>query len=395
MYKTTGPAREMTMTVEAQEWLRHQEGILETLNEGVAITDDSGHIVFVNKYMEHLFGASRSALIGKNADAFYSGEDYEYVQARAARSKRVGYDRFEFYVPRADGTRVPVIFSGRDLEDPGGHRFSVFTCTDITEQKEAEQTLREANQQLMSRTEQIDAELVLASRVQQSLAPHALQWGRLAVETYYKPVWTIGGDFGLAVPYDNTHLGLIVCDVSGHGISSALLANRIYTETVSLLRQGTEPGEMLRTLNQFVIDQLGPIGFMFTMAAARLDHTGRQLTYAGAGHPPALLISSSGELRQLGPRSTVLGALENAVPQKAAEEFELSAGDRLVLYSDGLTEVWNRKGEMLDVAGLARIALGASTLPLPAMCRSIIEGVHSYSAGPVHDDVTLVLMEVR
>jgi PAS domain S-box-containing protein len=383
------------MTVEQREWLKQMEGILEMLNEGVAVIDDCERILFVNKCMERLLGAPRSELIGKTADTIYSGEDYQYTQERRALVKGVGYDRFEFFIPRADGTRVPVILSSRELEAPDASHFSVITCTDITEQKKAEQSLRDANVLLERRAEEIERDLALATRVQQSLAPHALQWGRLAVETYYMPVRTIGGDFGLVAPLDGTRLDLLVCDVSGHGISSALLANRVYTETITLLRNGMELGEMLRTLNRFVVEQIGVAGFMFTMAAAKLDQTGRQLIYAAAGHPPGLLISTSGEVRQLKPCSTVLGALKDAVPQKASEEFTLSAGDRLMLYSDGLFEVWNRENEMLGVKGLEKIARSASALPLPDMRQAIIQGVNSYSAEPLQDDVSLVLVEVR
>jgi PAS domain S-box-containing protein len=383
------------VTVEQQQWLKHTEAILEMLNEGVAISDESGRVLFVNECMERLLGVPRSVLIGKTVEAFYPREDYEVMLARMALIKGVGYDRYEFFVPRADGTRVPVILSARELEAPYGGRFSVITCTDISEQKKAEESLRDANAQLERRAEEIDRELVLAARVQQSLAPQPLYWGRLVIDTYYKPVHPIGGDFGLVVPHSGSQLDLLVCDVSGHGISSALLANRIYTETLSLLRDGMEPGEMLRTLNRFMIEQIGISGFMFTMAAARLDQSGRQLIYAGAGHPPALLISPSGELRQLESCGTVLGVLEGAVPRNGSGEFTLSAGDRLMLYSDGLFEVWNREGELLGLEGLERIVRGAAASPLHAMRQAIIEGVNSYSAGPVRDDTTLILIEVR
>lgn len=307
----------------------------------------------------------------------------------------IGYDRYEFFVPRGDGTRVPVIISGRELRTPDGNLFLVFTCTDISQQKKAEQSLREANAQLECRAEEIGRDLAIASRVQESLAPQPLRWGRVAVETFYKPVRAIGGDFGLVLPFDGTHLDLLVCDISGHGISSALLANRIYTETVSLLRHGMELDEMLRTLNHFVIQYMRIDGFIFTMASARLDLSGRQLIYAAAGHPPAFLISSSGEVRRVEPLSTVLGRLAEAVPEKAIEEFKLSAGDRLMLYSDALIEVWNDDGEILGVEGLERIVRKAAGSPLPAMREAIIEGVNSYSAGPLHDDVTLILAEIR
>ncbi|HMD30885.1 MAG TPA: PP2C family protein-serine/threonine phosphatase, partial [Candidatus Acidoferrales bacterium] len=222
-----------------------------------------------------------------------------------------------------------------------------------------------------------------------------LVWGPAAVESYYKPVLSIGGDFGLVSPHDLSHLDLLICDVSGHGISSALLANRIYTETVSLLRGGAHPGKLLHGLNKFVVEQIGISGFMFTMAVARLDYAGRKLTYAAGGHPPAFLISTSGELRQLDSRSTILGAMEDAVPEHSADHYELSAGDRLMIYSDGLTEVWDAQEEMLGIEGLGELALKSAKLPLHTMRENIIRGVVSFSATPVHDDMSLVLLEVR
>jgi PAS domain S-box-containing protein len=377
------------------EWLKPMEGILEVLNEGVGITDDTGHVLFVNQCMERLLGAPRAGLIGKAADAFYSGKEYEFTLERRARIKGGGCDRYEFFVPHADGTRVPVIISAREREAPDGSPFLVFTCTDISQQKKAEQNLREANAQLKNRADEIDRELAIASRVQESLAPQPLHWGRVAVETFYKPVRTIGGDFGLVIPSDGTHLDLLVCDISGHGISSALLANRIYTETVSLLRHGMEPDEMLRTLNRFVIEDIRVDGFTFTMGAARLDFSGRQLVYAAGGHPPALLVSPCGDVRRVESLSTVLGRLEEAVPEEAIEEFSVSAGDRLMLYSDGLTDVWNGNDEILGVKGLEKIVREAATASLHDMREAIIEGVKSYSAGPLRDDITLILAEIR
>ena len=382
------------MSVEKPDWLEQMEGILETLNEGVLIADDCEHILFINECMEKLAGVPRSAIIGKTAAALYSGDDYEYLQKQRARGKQEGHNRFEFFIPRSDGTRVPVVVSARVLEDPDGRMFVVVTFTDITEQKEAERKLREANLQLQRRAEEIQRDLVLAARVQQSLAPRTLEWGHALVETYYKPVHSIGGDFGLVSPHDR-HLDLLICDVSGHGISSALLANRIYTETVSLLRSGSHSGKLMHRLNEFVVHQIGISGFMFTMAAARLDEAGRALVYAAGGHPPAFLISPSGELRQLEGRATILGAIEDAVPEESTDAFKLSPGDRLMLYSDGLTDVWDAQGEMLGIEGLGDMAKRAAKLPLPAMREAIIKGVVGFSAAPVHDDMSLVLLEVR
>jgi PAS domain S-box-containing protein len=372
------------------------EGILETLNEGVAIVDDQLRVVFANEELNRLGKYERGELLGRSPDTIFPRKDLPYLVRQHESMHRYGRHRNEFYLPRKDGEKIPVIFSGRAIQGPDGLEYVVLTVTDISAQKQIEEQLRRSNELLESRQREVEAELLLAARVQQSLAPRSLVWKNISIEAYYSPVRTIGGDFGLVVPHDPGHLDLLVCDVSGHGISSALLANRIYTETVSLLHQGMEPGELERTLNRFVIEQIGNgSGFMFTMAAARVDQRGRQLNYAAAGHPPGLLIHSPGRLHQIQPRNTVLGALENAVAEEASERFTLAAGDRLMLYSDGLTEVWNREGEMLGVEGLEKIVRSAAALPLPAMRQAIIDGVNSYSAGPVHDDVTLVLAEVR
>lgn len=382
------------LKVEKPDWLEQMEGILETLNEGVLIADDCQHILFINECLERMLGSPRSSILGKTPAVIYSGNEYQFLETQIDTARRRGHHRFEFFIPRQDGSRVPVIVSSRGVEDPDGRMFGVVTFTDITEQKKAELSLREANLQLEKRAEEIQRDLVLAARVQQSLAPRTLEWGSAIVETYYKPVLSIGGDFGLVSPHGN-HLDLLICDVSGHGISSALLANRIYTETLSLLRGGSHTGKLLRRLNEFVVRQIGISGFMFTMAAARLDDDARRLTFSAGGHPPAFWISPSGEVRYLEARSTILGAIEDAVSEDAVDVYDLSPGDRVMIYSDGLTEVWDAQGEMLGIEGLANLAKQSARLSLSAMREAIIHGVVGFSATPVHDDMSLVLLEVR
>src|SRR5208283_5387113 len=143
----------------------------------------------------------------------------------------------------------PVIISARTLEDPDGRQFAVITFADISEQKRAEAQLREANVKLEERQKEIEDELALAARVQQTLAPKSLVWGGLRVDTYYHPVRSIGGDFGLVTPQNDDHLNLLVFDVSGHGIGAALVANRLYSETMTQLRLRSSFGDMFRQLN--------------------------------------------------------------------------------------------------------------------------------------------------
>ena len=95
-------------------------------------------------------------------------------------------------------------------------------------------------------------------------------WNDLAVEAYYSPAHTIGGDFGVVLPHGDESLKIVMCDVSGHGVGSALMANRIYSETLHALERKAEPGTLLQRLHDFVHDRFAVNGFFFTMSIAAL-----------------------------------------------------------------------------------------------------------------------------
>ncbi len=380
--------------IERPEWVLQMQEILETLNEGVVIRDDCNRVIFANTCFTEMIGFSLEELLGRQAADFFSPEDAEKLNQHVLRAQKTGHHRFEFYLPKRDGGRVPVVIAARILEDPEGRFFAVVTFTDISEQKRVESSLIEANEKLEERYREIEQDLVLAARVQQSLAPHGLTWGAVEVSAFYHPVWRIGGDFGLVVPTTDDHLNLVVCDVSGHGIGSALVANRIYTETMSQLDRSVPLREMLRHLNGFVKQSLGSSVLYFTMAAARVDRSGR-MVYAAAGHPPAMLVRPGEQPQLLPSRSLILGLLDNAVDVEAAIEIPLEPGDRLVMYTDGLHEAFSAKGEFLGVEGLQKIVGEAAAAPFGEMKQIILDRVAAYREGPAADDVSLVLLEMR
>jgi PAS domain S-box-containing protein len=376
------------------DWLQQTEGILETLNEAVLILDDCSRAIYVNEGLIRMTGYARADLLGKSPAHFWQGPDLEEIQRQIARSHREGHNRHEFFMPRADGGRVPAIVSTRVVEDLDGRQFEIISFTDITEQKRAEALLRDANARLQERQREIERDLALAARVQQSLAPSSVNWGPFHVEALYQPVSTIGGDFGAVTPLGADQLNLLVCDVSGHGISSALIANRIYSETMSLLERRTDLGEMLRGLNDFVLHQIQMSGFYFSMAVARLDARHRRMSFANAGHPPAIWLSN-GESRLLESRSAVLGLIERAVEADPTQQVDLRAGDRVMLYTDGVSEVFNHQEELLGFDRLQEIARRSARLPLREMKQAVIEGISAWRHGPVTDDMSLVLIEVK
>jgi sigma-B regulation protein RsbU (phosphoserine phosphatase) len=377
----------------SRDWLEGVVGILETLNQGVIINDDCNHIVYANGHFLQMIGAPASELIGTKVTDLFPPEDRPALVKEIERRRREGNNLFDFFLPHRDGSRLPVVITAQQLEDPDGAIFVIVTLTNISAQKRAETALREANVQLEQRHREIEEDLLLAARVQQSLAPGNLVWGGVAVETFYQPVRTIGGDFGLVAPRPD-HLNLMICDVSGHGIGSALVANRIYTETMSQIERGVALAPMMQHLNRFVIGSLRSSVFYFTLVAARLDLSARTLEFAGAGHPPGMIVKPGEAPRLLESRSSVLGLLPDAVDTENAMQVPVASGERVILYTDGFTESFNEKDDMLGVEGLAEIVRETAMLPLPEMTQAIVNRVAAFRRGPAADDMSLVVVEI-
>jgi PAS domain S-box-containing protein len=384
----------LALAMHKPEWLTSMEAVLEVLNEGVVITNENHQILFANSRFVEMTGIPTQDLVGYNASRFYSSQDWDFLTTQIDTAFRQGHNRYEFFLPREGGGRLPVIISSRTFENLAG-RFRVITFADISEQIRAEEELRSANVRLQHRQMEIEEDLRLAARVQNSLAPRPLVWDTMSVDAFYHPVHSIGGDFALVNSLDQDHVSLLVCDVSGHGIGSALVANRIYSETTAHLHSGMPFLEMFRELNRFLIEDIAGSGMFVTLAAARINAQRRSMVFAGAGHPPAMLARAGQNPQLLESQSMILGALPEAVDATANLEVQLQPDDRIVLYTDGITEVFNSRGEMLGIEGVEEIVRQTSSLPAHEMKQGILDGVAAWREGPPTDDVSLMLVHVR
>jgi PAS domain S-box-containing protein len=234
-------------------------------------------------------------------------------------------------------------------------------------------------------------EHAIAVELQRSLLPAALpEVPGVAIAARYFAAGSgtqVGGDWYDMVVQPDGRLLLIIGDVAGRGIAAASTMGQLRSALRAYALDGHSPGSLLERLNAFQIG-LRNRG-MTTVMLASVDVEGRRLTYAKAGHPPALLVDAAGATRWLDDVQGVpLGALDDAVYREA--ETELSPGSTLVLYTDGLVEL---RSEMID-RGFERLRAAAIAAPdqIDALCDVILE--RTLINPDVDDDVTLLVLRM-
>src|SRR5262249_28303070 len=162
------------MSSTQQEWLDQGAGVLETLNQGVIINDEHRRFVFRNSVVLEMIKLPLEELLGRSIAELFPPEDVPRLLEFIGRRETQGRAQYEFYVPQGDGGRLPVAVTSRQVRAVNGEPFGIVTATDISEQKRVELELRQANGLLVARQRQVEEELLLAERVQQSLPPNSL-----------------------------------------------------------------------------------------------------------------------------------------------------------------------------------------------------------------------------
>lgn len=186
-------------------------------------------------------------------------------------------------------------------------------------------------------------------------------------------------------------IGVLVADVSGHGVPAALIASMVKVAATSHLDCAERPAEFLTRMNQTLCGTLRR-GFV-TAVFARLDHRRREAVVASAGHPPPVLCRGAQAL-EIGGNGPLLGRFRSA--RYAEERVPLLGGDRLVLFTDGLLEARNREGEPLGDARLHAFLTRRRTLDNEELCDALLAELQRWtgSSFSLDDDLTLVVADV-
>lgn len=261
-----------------------------------------------------------------------------------------------------------------------------------------------ANRQLLEKQHQLEEYQGSASEIQKSLLPTSLpEIANLQVAWRLVPCEKVGGDLFNVVRLTEDTVLAYVLDVSGHGISSAMVTVSVYQSLSPhagrIVRRPQDkppyfrllsPAEVMRQLEQeYPLERFGKF---FTISYLLINTRTGHVTYSSAGHPPPLLVRSNGDQQPLKAGGSIIGTGCSGPFEE--EEIQLHQGDRLFLYSDGITEHSNHQGQQFGQERLFRKLAANRKRALEPTCDNLIESLRSHGQDIIFkDDVTLIGIE--
>ncbi|WP_342344587.1 PP2C family protein-serine/threonine phosphatase [Vannielia litorea] len=260
--------------------------------------------------------------------------------------------------------------------------------------------------QISSLYDSLDRDLQEARKLQQSLIKERHRsFGTSQVSLVLRPSGHVGGDLVGFFSINSDRVGLFAIDVSGHGVSSALMTARLAgflsptspDQNVAMMENelglydAISPAELATTLNRLAFSELQTEHY-FTLAYADVNLTSGAFVLAQAGHPHPMILRASGAIEEVGEGGMPVGLIEEAVFEQVSGR--LDPGDRLFLMSDGLTEAMDPNGDMLGEDGLAALLRRNAPTRGPAFLEALTWDLSEYTGAPdFADDVSAVLFE--
>lgn len=272
------------------------------------------------------------------------------------------------------------------------------TFRDLTEKNRQLQTaydeLKAAQAQLIEK-ERLEHELQLAADIQLSILPDVLpSFDEFSFGARILPARQVGGDLYDVFPLKGDRVGVLIGDVADKGVPSALFMARAHALLMAEADIGLTAGEVLRLVNMHITRLQKSTQFV-TVLYGILDLKTREFSYARAGHEPPLLLHADGSVeRILHSPGMALGLWETIVLDERA--LTLQPGDTLLLYTDGMTDCRNPKGEPFGLERIKTVLSGYAKMNAQQMCDHMLDTLQKYQDGcKQDDDVTLVAVTTR
>jgi serine phosphatase RsbU (regulator of sigma subunit) len=334
-------------------------------------------------------------LIGRPTDVVFVTEDvtatYHEWRKRGVRFRhtprlrRVKYDRPSHNANAPSTSLWGGVFTR--FEDIDRNSFALVSFDEVT--RELEASRRAIAEKLETERRNLQ-ELEIAKQVQLRLFPKSLpslktlEYAGTCIQARQ-----VGGDYYDFLNLGRDRLGMVVGDVSGKGIAAALLMANLQANLRSQCAIALdEPQRLLQSVNQLFYENTADIAYA-TLFFADYDDRSRRLRYANCGHLSAILLRCDDSIERLSSTCTVLGLFSTWDCQ--VSECQISPGDTLALYTDGITEAFDPFGEEFGELRLIEALRRHCALPPQAVLTRVVEDVRRFSPHEQHDDITLII----
>ena len=272
---------------------------------------------------------------------------------------------------------------------------SVFTYAYRSKREQFERRNRELQNSLQegaARLEMQEQELLRAREIQQSLLPREIpQLAGFEVAGAWRPARTVSGDYYDVFRLDGHRLGICIADVVGKGVSAALLMANVQAAVRAFASSAETPAQVCAKVNQLLCENLATGKFVSFLYGV-LDGEARTIEYCNAGHLYPILVSE-GTTRSLDGAGAVMGVFPSWTYVDA--KVELISGDRLLLFTDGITEAENLDKREFGEEKVAEFARACSARTAAEMNAMLLEQVSSYCQNSFRDDATLLVIAAR
>lgn len=361
----------------------------ETATDAVILFDERGKIHFANPAVEEIFGHAPGDLVGK---------DVFLLQPEAIQwSNRGGLKRYlktatpglkwrarETIGLKRSGREFPVEAAYSNLQIEGKVLFVVF-FRDLTERKAAEKELRENQEQFR-----------VAREIQQHLFPKAapdLPGYDIAGRSF--PAEATGGDYFDILPMVDDSLGLIVGDVTGHGVGPALLMAETRAYLRILVTTNSDTAEILTKANRVLVEDVGDERYV-TLFLARLSPAERRISWVNAGHIPGYVMDEEGEVIRVLKRTGVPLGLRPNIEYSAGPEVVLQRGQMFVMLTDGFDEALNTDEELFGIERVHAVLKENRALPAAEIIQRLHDEVKAFAGSATQvDDLTAIIIKVE
>jgi len=258
--------------------------------------------------------------------------------------------------------------------------------------EQGQMTRRQHGREAESRSNdrRLRLELEEAREIQQGLMPRRMpNLPGFTLASAWQPAHMVGGDYLAAFKFDHARAALCVADVAGKGFPAALLMSNMQAALKSLASDSVSPSELCGKLNKLMCGNT-PLRKFITCFYGELDIATRKLTFTNAGHNPPMLVRRDGACLRLDEGGRVIGAFPDSTFTQ--QEIQLYEGDKLLLFTDGVTEARNAAGEEFGDARLQdclRSYIGRNAAELRTL---ILDEVTEFCDGNFDDDATLLIV---